>query len=237
MEEVLTIVIPVYNEEECIRPLVVALREFLALIKITCRILFINDGSTDGGGEYIEKICREDARFSYLSLERNAGLSAALKAGIDNCRSRFIGYIDADLQTHPSDFLKLMEFMEDYDLVMGYRADRKDTLVKKVSSFIGNSFRQRLLKDKIIDTGCPLKIIKTEMARQLPFYNGMHRFIPNMILLLGGRVMQVPIRHFPRYAGTPKYSLLNRLTGPFIDALVFKWMQRNSIHYHIAKKS
>lgn len=237
MHESLTILVPVYNEEDCIEPLFFAMNMFLDKAEIRTRVLFINDGSTDDSAELIEKVCRNDKRYSFISLEKNAGLSTALKAGIDHCQTPFIGYIDADLQTVPSDFSLLIEHMFQYDLVTGYRQKRKDTIVKKMSSLIANSFRQWLLHDDIIDTGCPLKIMRTDIAKQMPFFKGMHRFIPDMVLLLDGKVKQVPIHHFPRYAGTAKYNFLNRMIGPFIDAFVFRWMQRNAIHYHIKKLS
>lgn len=143
--------------------------------------------------------------------------------------------MDADLQTTPADFSLLLEFSDDYELVMGYRQNRKDTLVKKLSGRMANAFRKWLLDDDIIDTGCPLKIMKADIAKQMPFFKGMHRFIPNMTILLGGKVKQVPVQHFPRYAGKAKYHLLNRLVGPLTDAIVFRWMQRNAITYSVTK--
>ena len=237
MEKSLTILVPVYNEEDCILPLALVMNRFLDEASIAVRVLFINDGSRDNSAKLIEMVCSQDARYSFISLEQNSGLSTALKAGIDNSNSQFIGYIDADLQTSPSDFPKLIEFMNGYDLVTGYRKTRKDTVVKTFSSLIANSFRQWLLEDEIIDTGCPLKIIRTDIAKQMPFFKGMHRFIPDMVILLGGKVKQVPIQHYRRYAGKAKYNLMNRLLGPLIDALVFRWMQRNAIHYNIKKLS
>lgn len=237
MGESLTILVPVYNEEDCIQPLFFVLNKFLDQAPISVRVLFINDGSRDNSAELIEKICRQDTRYSFITLERNSGLSTALKAGMDYCNTTFIGYMDADLQTSPADFPKLIEFMNAYDLVTGYRQNRKDTVVKRLSSFIANSFRQWLLEDEIIDTGCPLKIMRTDIAKQMPFFKGMHRFIPDMVILLGGKVKQVPIQHYPRYAGKAKYNLMNRMLGPLIDAFVFRWMQRNTIHYNIKKLS
>ncbi|MEJ7646516.1 MAG: glycosyltransferase family 2 protein [Chryseolinea sp.] len=236
MEGLLTVLVPVYNERDCIGPLALALTEFLNASSST-KILFINDGSTDGSEAAIEAICGADSRYGFISFIQNKGLSTALKAGIDHCNTPFVGYIDADLQTHPADFPKLIEFMNDYDLVMGYRKDRKDTLIKKASSTIANSFRQWLLKDDIIDTGCPLKIMRTDLAKQMPFFRGMHRFIPNMVMLLGGSVKQVPVQHFPRYAGQAKYNLMNRMTGPFIDSVAFRWMQKSKIQYTISRKA
>lgn len=218
-------------------PLFIALNRLLDQTTISAQVLFINDGSSDRSKEEIESVCNQDKRYSCISLERNCGLSTALKAGIDYCKTPYIGYMDADLQTSPEDFSKLLEFTQDYDLVIGYRENRKDTRVKRASSYVANSFRQWLLEDTIIDTGCPLKIIKADIAKKMPFFKGMHRFIPNMVVLLGGKVKQVPIRHFPRYAGTPKYNLMNRLFGPLVDALIFRWMQRNFINYRIKNMS
>jgi len=237
MEESLTILIPVYNEESCIEPLAIEMNLFLSKVDIPTDVLFVNDGSIDNSGELIERVCEEDTRFRFISLKKNAGLSTALKAGIDTCTSTYIGYIDADLQTTSLDFLELLKYIKDYDLVLGYRKDRKDTIVKKASSFIANSFRQWLLGDTIIDIGCPLKLMRADIAKKLPFFKGMHRFIPNMVTLLLGSVKQIPVKHFPRYAGTPKYNLSNRLIGPFTDAIAFRWMQRRIIHYEIEKRS
>lgn len=237
MSDSLTILIPVYDEENCIQLLVLELNKFLDQVSIPTGVLFINDGSTDGGLDLIEQICLDDDRYSFISLAHNSGLSTALKAGIDHCKTSLIGYMDADIQTSPLDFLKLLPYADEYALVTGYRVGRKDTVVKKLSSLLANSFRQWLLEDDIIDTGCPLKIMQATIAKQLPFFKGMHRFIPDAVILLGGKVKQVPVQHFPRFAGKSKYNLLNRSFGPLIAAIVFRWMQRNAIHYHIQKYS
>lgn len=237
MGESLTVLVPVYNEENCIQQLVFELNKFLDQVNIPTEVLFINDGSNDRSLDLIEKVCLVDNRYSFISLEKNEGLSTALKAGIDYCTTTLIGYMDADLQTSPLDFLKLLTYMREYDLATGYRVNRKDTVVKKLSSTIANSFRRRVLHDNIIDIGCPMKIIRADVAKQMFFFKGMHRFIPDIVILLTGKVKQVPIQHFPRYAGKAKYNLLNRLFGPFIDVIIFRWMQRHAIRYHILKHS
>lgn len=233
MEESITILVPVFNEEDCIEPLHDALTRFLESTRRQVFVLFIDDGSTDRSADIIEKVCRKDRRFSMVTLEKNGGLSTALKAGIDHCNTPYLGYIDADLQTDPADFSTLIEHMHDYDMVTGYRVNRKDTFTKRISSRIANSFRQWLLSDDIIDICCPLKLMRTDVAKQMPFFKGMHRFMPDMVTLLGGTVKQVPVRHYPRFAGTAKYNLMNRILGPLIDAFVFRWMQRNGIRYRI----
>ncbi|HEU5147010.1 MAG TPA: glycosyltransferase family 2 protein [Chryseosolibacter sp.] len=237
MNESLTILVPVYNEENCIRPLTALMDEFLMEPGLDTTVLFVNDGSSDNSASLIEDVCRSDQRYSYLMLGKNYGLSTALKAGIDNCHSTFIGYIDADLQTHPSDFRKLLPFAQHYDLVTGYRLERKDTVTKRLSSVLANSFKRWLLGSDIIDTGCPLKIIRTRVAQQMPFFNGMHRFMPDLVLLLGGVVKQVPIRHYPRFSGKSKYGLKNRSLGPLADAIAFRWMQKKFIRYTVRSAS
>lgn len=233
----LTIIVPVYNEESCLNKLFDALDDFLQHSAISTTVLFVDDGSTDGSLALIESFCSAHTNFYFISLSQNSGLSTALKCGIDHAHTRLVGYIDADLQTTPADFNELLKFVPEYDLVMGIRVNRKDGLVKRFSSLVANAVRKLLLNDNIADTGCPLKIIKTDYARRIPFFKGMHRFLPNAVMMLGGKVMQVPVRHFPRLAGKSKYHLFNRLIGPFIDALVFRWMQRNYIRYDIKKKS
>lgn len=235
MEDSLTIIVPVYNEVECIPELKKKIDRFFVHSPIPASVLFVNDGSTDGSQEMIELICARNARYHFIQFEHNQGLSAALKAGFDHCHSTLIGYIDADIQTSPMDFLKLLEFIPQYDLVTGIRAKRKDRIVKRVSSKIANTVRRWLIDDGIADTGCPLKIIKVEYAKAVPFFTGMHRFIPALVQLLGGRVKQVPVQHFPRFAGKAKFNLGNRLTGPFVDALAFRWMKKRYIRYQIAK--
>jgi glycosyltransferase involved in cell wall biosynthesis len=232
----LTIIVPVYNEAECLERFRDEMERFLENAPMDTSVCFVNDGSTDNSMEIIKKICSMDPSYTWISLEKNRGLSTAIKAGIDHCRTSLIGYIDADLQTSPIDFLGMLRHIPEYDMVNGIRQKRKDTFVKKISSVIANGFRKRLIGDGIHDTCCPLKIIKSEYAKRIPFFNGMHRFIPALIQHAGGSVMQVPVRHFPRYAGEAKYHLRNRLVGPFVDSLAVAWMKRRLISYKLIDK-
>lgn len=230
----LTILIPVYNEEGNIGALEERLSVFLPSARRTACVLFIDDGSTDASLGRIREICRRHTDFFYLSLERNGGLSAALKAGIDATCSPYVGYMDADLQTAPEDFNLLLADIEDYELVTGIRANRKDTPFKKFQSKIANGFRRMMTHDGVQDTGCPLKVMHTDYARRVPFFTGMHRFLPALILLQQGRIKQVPVRHFPRTAGVSKYHLWNRLVSPFIDCFAYRWMKKRYINYRVA---
>ena len=233
----LTILVPLYNEAECLPKLVEQLNAFLAASPMNTMILFVNDGSTDNSQELIESIAAQDARYHYLKLLSNKGLSTALKAGIDHTKTTLVGYIDADLQTSPMDFLLLLDHIPQFDLAMGIRVNRNDGLVKRISSKVANTVRRLLINDGIADTGCPLKIMKTEIAQAIPFFSGMHRFIPALFQLHGGTVKQIPVRHFPRYAGKAKYNLRNRMIKPFFDMLAFRWMRNRYVHYQIEKSA
>jgi dolichol-phosphate mannosyltransferase len=237
MQESLTILVPVYNESECLCHLVNELKKFMLESPIDASVLFINDGSSDNSQELISTVCSNDWRFHFIQLKNNQGLSGALKAGFDRCQSSLVGYIDADCQTSAMDFLKLLQYIPAYDMVTGIRVKRNDSLLKRISSTIANNVRRWMIHDGIVDTGCPLKIIKTEYAKSIPFFKGMHRFLPALIQLQGGSIKQVDVQHFPRFAGKAKYNLGNRLIGPFVDAWAMRWMQKRHIHYTIAKEA
>lgn len=232
----MTILVPLYDEEENMERLEKELSTYLkeALLK-TC-VLFVNDASKDNSLDKIKDICNRNSDFFFISLAKNQGLSGALKAGIDSTDSPYVAYIDADLQTAPSDFNLLIPYLKDYQLVTGIRANRKDDFVKKISSKVANGFRRAMTKDDAEDTGCPLKILHTAYAKRIPFFKGMHRFLPALMLLQEGKVKQLPVRHFPRTAGVAKYNLRNRMIAPFLDCFAYRWMKKRYINYQIGEK-
>ena len=234
----LTIIVPVYNEEDNIYALEERLSEFLTQSAnfLSC-VLFVNDGSKDDSGNRIVEVCSRQKDFYFLNLAKNSGLSTAIKAGIDASFSCYVGYIDADLQTTPEDFKLLLPHVAEYEMVMGIRANREDSFVKNMSSKIANSFRRFMTKDGIEDTGCPLKIMRTDYAKRIPFFTGMHRFLPALIQLQNGRIKQIPVRHFPRMAGQSKYNLKNRLVAPFIDCFGYRWMKKRYINYKVGQNN
>ena len=233
----LTILVPVYNEEDNMPALTSRLALFLSRSRLSSCVLFINDGSSDSSGMRIREACAEHDGFFFMEFSRNCGLSSALKAGIDNVYSPYLAYIDADLQTAPEELDLLTPYLGEYELVTGVRAKRKDTGFKKIQSRIANGFRRMMIKDGARDTGCPLKVMHTSLARRLPFFNGMHRFFPALVQLEGGRVKQIDVSHFPRVAGVSKFNLRNRLITPFMDCLAVRWMQKRHIRYAIAEES
>lgn len=233
-----TIIVPLYNEEDNIAILEDKLGKFLPKCKRKACVLFVNDGSKDNSLKGLQRICKENPDFYYISFKKNAGLSAAIKAGFDYTESPLVGYIDADLQTSPEDFNLLLEDIDDYTMVVGYRANRKDTAFKRFQSKFANGFRRMMTNDGAIDTGCPLKVLHTDAAKRIPLFKGLHRFLPAMIKLQdGGCYKQIPVRHFDRVAGESKFNIWNRLRGPFQDCFAYRWMKPRYINYSVKENN
>ncbi len=236
MPEALTVIVPLYNEEDNLKRVEKELSEYIKIAHFPTQVLFVNDGSRDNSQKIIEDICSSNPDFRFISFEKNCGLSAAIKAGFDHVETSLTGYIDSDLQTDPMDFNLLLDNLEGYDLVTGYRNNRKDSFVKNMSSTIANGIRRTFTNDGMDDTGCPLKIIRTEYAKRIPMFRGLHRFLPAMVLLQNGKIKQVPIKHFPRMAGTAHFGVWNRLLGPLMDCFAYVWMKKKYINYTVGKK-
>mgnify|MGYP001157445998 FL=1 len=232
-----TIIMPVYNEEDNLDRVEKSLKAYLPTAPMKTCLLLINDGSKDHSLEKIKAICARNKDFYFISSNDNHGLSTAMKSGIDTVESKYIGYIDSDLQTDPEDFNLLLQFVADYQLVSGIRAHRKDTFFKNMQSKIANGFRRKMTGDTATDTGCPLKVMWTAYAKRLPFFDGMHRFLPALMMLEQGKFKEVPVRHYPRVAGVSKYHLWNRLKGPFVDCFAYRWMKKRYIRYHIDEQN
>jgi glycosyltransferase involved in cell wall biosynthesis len=229
-----TIVVPVYNEEDNIAALEQRLSTYLPTAKYKACVLFVNDGSKDSSIDRIRQICARQPDFYYIDFQKNCGLSAAIKAGIDYCQSPYVGYIDADLQTSPDDFNLLLADIDNFQLVMGIRANRQDSGFKRLQSKIANGFRRMMTHDGVQDTGCPLKVMHTDYARRVPFFTGMHRFLPALFLLQEAKIKQVPVNHYPRVAGVSKFNIWNRLISPLMDCFAYRWMKKRYFNYHVA---
>ena len=228
-----TIIVPIYNEEDNMPQLEQALGAYLGKASVKTCVLFVNDGSSDSSLQKMREICSRHEPFFYISSAQNHGLSTAMKAGFDTVQSPLVGYIDGDLQTNPEDFNLLLPYAEDFELVAGIRANRKDSWGKRMQSRIANRFRRSMTGDTATDTGCPLKVLHSDIARRIPFFNGMHRFLAALVALEGGKMKEMPVRHYPRTKGVSKYHLSNRLIKPFEDCFAFRWMRSRYIRYRI----
>jgi len=232
----MTIIVPVYNEIDNLERIEKTFIDYLQQSDTASKVLFVDDGSSDGSLDAIIEICKKPD-FGYLKFDKNYGLSSAIKAGIDYCDTELIGYIDADLQTTPFDFDLLLKEIDLYDAVIGFRGKRKDTWSKKIQSRIANAIRRTLIDDAVIDTGCPLKVLKSDAAKKIPFFDGMHRFMPALIQLQGGTIRQMQVQHFERTAGESKFNIFNRSIKPLQDAFAYRWMRSRYIHYKVEERS
>ncbi|MEJ2009355.1 MAG: glycosyltransferase family 2 protein [Acidobacteriota bacterium] len=227
----LSIVIPVYNEEDNIGPLTQRIAEAMSQWQGTVEILYIDDGSSDRTLDLLKKAQASDPRIRIAHFQKNMGQTAAMAAGFRLARGQAIATIDADLQNDPVEIPRLVEMLKEWDVVCGVRTQRKDNWWKRISSRIGNGFRNWVTGDNIIDTGCTLKAYRRECLEGLELYKGMHRFLPTLIKMRGYRVTQVPVSHHPRLAGKTKYGTWGRLVKGLADVWAVRWMKKNHIDY------
>jgi dolichol-phosphate mannosyltransferase len=223
-----SVVVPIFNEEESI---VILQSELSAALKsFDYEIIFVDDGSHDRTVERIEAA----PNIRVIRFEQNAGQSAAIYAGLKAARGATVVLIDGDLQNDPADIPKLLaEIVSGADLVCGYRAQRRDTLVKRLTSWIANAVRSRFTKDGVRDTGCTLKAMRRECVAALVPFKGMHRFIPALVKGAGYRLVEVPVNHRPRRFGQSKYGLGNRALRATIDMFGVRWLLSRRLNHKI----
>jgi glycosyltransferase involved in cell wall biosynthesis len=229
----LSVVIPVYNEEENIPILVQELEETLTSLGKSYEVIFVDDGSQDNSLKHILEACRGNPRIRVISFEENAGQTAAMDAGFRNARGDVIVTMDADLQNSPRDIPLLLEKIPEYDMVFGWRAVRNDPWVRRFSSVIANTTRNLLSQENIKDITCSLKAYKRECFQRIKLYHGMHRFLPTLFKMEGYRAVEVRVNHYPRRYGVSKYNIRNRLFRSFMDLLAVRWMKKRKLNYRI----
>jgi glycosyltransferase involved in cell wall biosynthesis len=232
----LSLVVPVYNERENLPLLVEEVGRALAGRRY--EIVAVDDGSTDGSLDVLKALKRAHPELHILAFAANAGQTAAFAAGFAVARGQVVVTLDADLQNDPADIPALLAELERSGAaaVAGYRVERQDTGWKRLQSRIANGVRNRLNRETIRDTGCSLKAFRADALRDLPLFNGMHRFLPTLVRMRGGRVTEVPVRHRPRRFGTTKYGMWNRVFRAFADALAVRWMQRRALRYRVREE-
>ena len=214
-----SVVVPLFNEEENVAELQQQLEN--ALRAFTHELVFVDDGSTDRTAANV----RTSPTARVIRFKKNAGQSAAMYAGIHAAQGTVIVMIDGDLQNDPADIPALVcELDKGFDLVCGYRMNRKDTPFKRVQSRIANAVRSRFIGDGVRDTGCSLKAMKRECRDALVPFNGMHRFIPAFIRHAGYKITEVPVNHRPRIHGVSKYNFANRALRATKDMFGVSWL-------------
>ena len=228
----ISVVVPLFNEEESVGVLQEELRA--ALSGVDYEIIFVDDGSVDHTAERIEPV----GNVRVIRFEKNSGQSAAIYAGLTAARGATVAIIDGDLQNDPADIPKLLaEIARGADLVCGYRVKRQDTLVKRATSRIANAVRSRYTKDGVRDTGCTLKAMRRECVSALFPFKGMHRFIPALVKSAGYRLVEIPVNHRPRRFGQSKYGLGNRAWRATMDMFGVRWLLSRRLNYKVREKT
>jgi len=232
------LVIPVYNERDNLPLLIDEIARAVGGEGRSYEIVAVDDGSTDGSLEVLEGLRRDHPELRIVAFAERAGQTAALAAGFRAARGRAIVTLDADLQNDPADVPALLAELERSRAaaVVGYRVNRHDSAWKRLQSRIANGVRNRLNHETIRDTGCSLKAFRADAVRALPLFDGMHRFLPTLIRMEGGTVVELPVRHRPRRFGRTKYGMWNRVFRSFADALAVRWMQRRALRYRIREE-
>jgi glycosyltransferase involved in cell wall biosynthesis len=226
----LSVVIPLFNEEENVAVLAGELARALDPLALPYEILWVDDGSTDGSLERLRALAAADPRARLLRHRRNAGQSAALASGFRAARGEIIATLDADLQNDPADLPRLLaRLAEGYDVVSGVRVDRRDTRIRRISSRIANAVRNWATDESVTDVGCSLRVYRARFLAHLPMFGGMHRFLPTLVRWNGARLAEIPVHHRPRLHGVAKYGIGNRLFRALADLFAVRWMGKRWI--------
>lgn len=227
----LSLLLPVYNESEAILPVLREAAEVLeAAFPGDWELLAVDDGSTDDTADRIREAALTFPAIRLIALSRNVGQSGALWMGFQQARADWIATLDADGQNDPADLPRLWAARADADAVFGFRARRKDTWSKRYGSKLANAVRNLILKEDITDTGCAVKIFRKSLTHSLMPWNGMHRFFGSLFRMQGARIIQCPVNHRPRAAGTSKYTNWGRLKKTVRDLFAMRWLRSRYVH-------
>lgn len=223
----LSVVIPLFNEKGNIKPLYAELKQYLNGIEH--EIIFVDDGSTDGSREEAALLAGSDPKVKLIALSRNFGQSAAFQAGFDNAKHDVIVTMDGDMQNDPKDIIPMLKHLEETgaDITVGWRRRRKDPLLKKIPSRIANRMISRFLGLNIHDTGCSMKVFRSDMLSEVKLYGEMHRFIPYLLFARGARVTEMEVNHRHRLKEKSKYGM-SRTSKVILDMLTVKFLNEYS---------
>jgi len=235
----LSLIIPCYDEQDNLRPLVAAIRATLDPLKLPYEIIFTDDASHDQSWEVLKELGASDPRIRAQRFAVNCGQSAALWAGLKAARGQYLFTLDADLQNDPKDLPKFLEALKQFDCVCGTRVEARsqgDSFVRVASSRIANRVRNKLSGENISDAGCCYRGFKRECIENLKFFKGMHRFLPTLFKIEGFTVTEISVSNNPRFAGQSHYGVWNRLFASFYDLLAVRWMKKRMFRYEVAER-
>ncbi len=232
----LSIVLPVFDEADNLVPLWDELREVLARLGLEAETIFVDDGSRDDSAGVIRALAAEDRRIRLLRLPTNTGLTAAFLAGFGAARGRIVVTMDSDGQNDPRDLPRLLAELDRFDAAVGWRRQRRDPWLKRVSSRVANMIRRAVTGDDVKDSACSFRAMRRECLAAIPPFHGMHRFVPTLLRLAGYRVVEVPVNHRPRRHGRSKYGIRNRAVRAFADLLAVRWMMSRRLAVRVAEE-
>jgi dolichol-phosphate mannosyltransferase len=236
---VLSVVVPVKDEEESLSPLHREITAALMELGVPSEIVYVDDGSTDGSAGVLRSLAQQDPRVRVGSLDRNYGQSTAMIAGAEMARGEWVATLDADGQNDPADLPRLWQarLATGADAVQGVRRQRHDSWIRKVSSRIANTTRDLMTGDRITDVGCSLRIVRRSTLLAAPRFEGMHRFLPTLLRMTGATIVEEPISHRPRRAGFAKYGIHNRLWRALYDLVMIRRLNQRWIRYRWRESS
>ena len=230
----LSLVIPCYNEEENVPTLLTRVEASMNQVGKPFEVVLVDDGSTDKTPQMLADAKTRLPWLRIVRMVKNSGQSAGFEAGFAAARGRYIATIDADLQNDPEEVPRLVKMLDEHpevDLINGWRKDRQDTNFRRWQSRQANKIRNWISQDDINDSACSLKVYRAETVKGLKLFNGAHRFFPALVKMRGFKVMEVPVKHSHRFAGTAKYGFRNRAFRAFIDLLGVRWMKMRYLNY------
>jgi glycosyltransferase involved in cell wall biosynthesis len=236
---VISVVIPCYNEQGNIIPLVTSISEALEPLKIAYEIVITDDCSKDDSWDVLQKLAAENPRVCIQRLAKNSGQSAALWAGIKAASGKYIGTLDADLQNDPRDLPKFLEAIKTSDCVCGSRIAKRregDNFIRQISSKIANGVRNWITHETVTDSGCCYRVFKRECTANLKFFKGMHRFFPTLFKIEGYIVTEIPVNHQHRLTGVSNYGVWNRLFASSYDLFAVRWMQKRMFRFSVKER-
>jgi glycosyltransferase involved in cell wall biosynthesis len=235
----LSFVIPCYDEQDNLRPLIAAIRAAVEPLNLSYEIVVTDDCSKDKSWEILKELAASDPRVRAQRFAFNCGESAAIWAGLKAARGQYLLTLDADLQNDPKDLPKFLGPLQRFDCVCGTRVATRgqgDNFIRVASSRIANWVRNKLSDENISDAGCTYRAFKRECIENLKFFNGMHRFLPTLFKLEGFTVTEVAVTHHPRFAGQGHYGVWNRLFASFYDLLAVRWMKKRMFRYQVVER-
>jgi glycosyltransferase involved in cell wall biosynthesis len=229
-----SVVLPIHNEEESLAGLLGEIGQALAVIPH--EIIAVDDASTDGSLARLRQLSPQWPALRVVSLRRRAGQSAAMAAGMDAAEGDVIATMDADGQHDPADLPRLLSLLDGPEAptaVVGFRSRRSDGRWVRWQSAFANAIRDFVTGDRVRDSACSFRVMRRAALETVPRFDGMHRFLPSLLRLQGGTVIEVPIAHRPRLHGRSKYGTLDRAMRGLVDVFGVRWLRRRALRYEV----